>query len=51
MADRDRSKQTEVHRLNHEKVPAGARATNAEKKKREASDAAKEASQTDDTIV
>lgn len=50
MNDKDRVDQTEVHSVNRGK-PDGVPAADTERKGRKASDAAKEASRTDDTVV
>lgn len=51
MKDKERPDQTEVHRVNTGKHPKNGRDTDTEKKDHPVSDAAKEASRTDDTIV
>lgn len=51
MHDKKRPDQTEVHRVDTGKRPVDGRDTDTDKKDRKSSDAAKEASRADDTIV
>jgi len=51
MSKKEHAGQTEVHKVNTKKAPVEAPETGTKEKRSKISDAAKEASRTDDTVV